>query len=74
MKQIKNKALLSKEMILPLFWVFFFIASSNGKIQRENTQIKKGKEIDISTSLMRQSLEIKYNFEPFTKAVYLSEF
>ena len=69
------KKILSKELILPAFWVFFFIVSpkSEAKVEElkkaENTEIKKQEPLSGGYNAINKNKEAT-----FTKAVFLSGF
>ena len=64
---------LSKELILPAFWVFFFIVTPKSQIKdnklkrADNTELKKDITVPSATNAVNQNKEAT-----FTKAVYLS--
>ena len=64
---MKNRNFIT-DLILPLFWVFFFIASSNGKAEKTNKNSKKNNEIKketiISTSLQRNTSTKSKDYTP----------
>lgn len=65
---------LSKELILPAFWLFFFIVTPKSEVKdnklkkADNTELKKQ---DISTPGASNAIN-KNKEATFTKAVYLS--
>jgi hypothetical protein len=67
------KKILSKELILPSFWLFFFIVSPKNEVnvnqlKKESTEVKK-QEASGGTNAVNKNKEAT-----FTKAVFLSGF
>jgi hypothetical protein len=67
------KKILSKELILPSFWLFFFIVSPKNdvpinEVKKDNTEVKK-QEASGGGNAINKNKEAS-----FTKAVYLSGF
>lgn len=68
------KKILSKELILPFFWLFFFIVSP--KNENKIGRVKKADRTEVKTQEASGDVNsINKNKEAiFTKAVYLSGF
>lgn len=67
------KKTLLKELVLPSFWVFFFIVSPN-KEEKIQIKISDGNEWKKQADIFGATEDDKAKEIRFTKAVYLSGF